>query len=171
MHKVAEDRAQERGARFDGDVLNRTLDMLRSDNDLEEFFDTIPGFYRSKIVHHSPPQSLDKLVQQRLAEALIGFWNRTLSSNLVLEDTKGRRLLVCMEVIEAAKLATAVPATLRGFSLTYLGGITRSVELGHSLGNLRHGNVAPLARGIIASIFQMQNAMTAGLRLQWTSWT
>jgi hypothetical protein len=148
---LAEDKAQGLAPRFDGDILKRTLHMLRSDDDLEQFFDAIPGFCTSKVVH-DPRQSLDILGQQRLAEALIGFWNRTLSSNLVSESIKGRRLLVCMRAIEAANLATAAPGTLRDLSFRYLGGIARSVEIGHSLGNLRHGNVASLARGIIAGI-------------------
>ncbi|KAI0279535.1 hypothetical protein BGY98DRAFT_933190 [Russula aff. rugulosa BPL654] len=144
MSKVAEDRAHELGPRFDADILNRTLDMLRSDNDLEEFFDSIPGFFDSKIVHHRG-RSLGPLGQQRLAGALIGFWN-------LPESTKGQRLLVCMGAIEAANLASAAPGTICGLSFRYLGGVTRSVELGHSLGNLRDGNAASLARGIIAAI-------------------
>ena len=151
LWKLAEDKAQELAPRFDSDILKQTLDMLRSDDDLEQFFDAIPGFCASKIVH-DPRQSLDVLGQQRLAEALIGFWNRTLSSNLVPESVKGRRLLVCMEAIEAADLAIAAPGTLRDLSFKYLGRIARSVEVGHSLGNLRHGNVSSLARGIIAGI-------------------
>ena len=151
LWKLAEDKAQELAPRLDSDILKQTLDMLRSDDDLEQFFDAIPGFCTSKIVH-DPRQSLDVLGQQRLAEALIGFWNRTLSSNLVPESIKGRRLLVCMGTIEATNLAIAAPGTLRDLSFKYLSGIARSVEVGHSLGNLRHGNVASLARGIIAAI-------------------
>jgi Family of unknown function (DUF6535) len=151
LWKLAEDKAQELAPRLDSDILKQTLDMLRSDDDLEQFFDAIPGFCTSKIVH-DPRQSLDVLGQQRLAEALIGFWNRTLSSNLVTESVKGRRLLVCMGTIEATNLAIAAPGTLRDLSFKYLSGIARSVEVGHSLGNLRHGNVASLARGIIAAI-------------------
>ena len=151
LTKLAEDKAQELTPFFDNNVLWWTLQMLRSDDDLEQFFDAIPGFCGSKIVHN-PRRSLDTLGQQRLAEALIGFWNRTLSSKLVPESIKGRRLLVCMAAIEAANLAIAAPGTLRDFSFRYLGGIARSVEVGHSLGNLRHGNIASLARGIIASI-------------------
>jgi hypothetical protein len=85
-------------------------------------------------------------------EALIGFWNRTLSSNVISETIKGRRLVICMGTIDAANLAIAAPGTLRDLLFRYLGGIPCSVEVGHSLGYLRHGRVASLARGIIASI-------------------
>jgi hypothetical protein len=146
-----ERRVQELAPRFDGKILKQTLDMLRSDNDLGQFFEAIPGFCASNIIG-DPRQCLDLLGQQRLAEALIGFWNRTLSSNLLSESIKGQRLIVCMGAIEAADLAITTPGTLRDLSFRYLGGISRSVEVGHSLGNFRHGNVASLARGIIAGI-------------------
>ena len=149
--KVVEDNAKRLAERFDEEIFKRTLHILRSDDDLERFFDAIPGFCDSKVAH-DPRKRFDKQFQQRLAEVLVGFWNRTLSSNLISEDVKGRRLLVCLGAIDATDLATAAPGTIRDLSFRYFGGITRSVELGHSLGNLRHGNVAPLARGIIASI-------------------
>jgi len=44
------EKIQEQGSRFDCDVLKRTLDISRSDDDLEEFFEAIPGFCASKIV-------------------------------------------------------------------------------------------------------------------------
>ena len=97
LSKLAEDQAQELVPRFDGEVLRRTLYMLRSDDDLEQFFEAIPGFCASKIVDN-PRFSLDALGLPRLAETLIGFWNRTLSSNQVTEPIKVRRLVVCVRV-------------------------------------------------------------------------
>jgi hypothetical protein len=134
----------------DGDLLKRALDILRSDDDLEQFFEAIPGFCASKIVDN-PRRSLDVLGLPRLAEALIGFWNRTMSSNRVSESVKARRLVVCVKVIEAADLSIAVPHILH-FLSGDLGEVSRSVETGHSLRPLRNGNAASLARGIIASI-------------------
>ena len=142
--------AQELAPLLDGQVLKRTLDMLRSDDDLEQFFEAIPGFCASEIVD-DPRRSLDILGQQRLSEALVEFWNRTLSSDRVSESVKGRRLVVCLRVIEAADLSVVVPQILYLFSAD-LRGASRSVEIGHSLEILRNGNVASLARGIIASI-------------------
>ena len=141
---------KEQGLRSDGDILRRTLDMSSSDDDLEQFFEVIPGFCASKIVDN-PRCSLDVLGLQRLAEALIGFWNRTLSSNRVTESVKVRRLVVCVRVIEAADLSIAVPHILHLLSGD-LSEVSRSVETGHSLRPLRTGNAASLARGIIASI-------------------
>ena len=68
-----QEKIQVQGSQFDGEVLKRTLDMSRSDDDLEQFFEALPGFCESEIVN-SPRRSLDVLGLPRLAEALIGFW-------------------------------------------------------------------------------------------------
>ena len=151
--KFAEERVQELASCLDDEVLRRTFDMLRSDDDLEQFFEAIPGFLASEIVEN-PRRSLDILFQQRLAEALVGFCNRTMSSNRVSESVKGRRLIVCIRVIEVADLSIAVPWTLHLFSGD-LSGVSGLVEMGHSLGIRRNGNAAPLAQVIIARIISI----------------
>jgi hypothetical protein len=143
-------KAKEKAQHTDGDILKWTLDMLRSDDDLEQFFEAIPGFCASKIVD-DPRRSLDILGRQRLAEVLIAFWNCTLSSNRASESVKGRRLVICMKVIEAAGLSIAVPQILHLFSVD-LSGASQSVEIGHTLGILRSGKTASLSRGVVASI-------------------
>jgi hypothetical protein len=148
--RFTQENIKERRSRFDGEVLKRTLDMSMSDDDLEQFFEAIPGFCASKIVD-DPSRSLDVLGLPGLAEALIGFWNRTLSSNRVSESVKVRRLVVCVRVIEATDLSIAVPHILHLLSGD-LSEVSRSVEIGHSLRPLRNGNAALLVRGIIASI-------------------
>jgi hypothetical protein len=98
--KFAEDKAQESSlvSRLHGDVLKRTFNSLKGDHDLEEFFEAILGFCDSKVVDH-PLDSFNLLGFDRLEEALLGFWNRTLSSNLVSGFVKKRRLSLCMQVI------------------------------------------------------------------------
>ena len=145
-----QEKIQEKGSWFDGDVFKRTLDMSRSDDDLEQFFEAIPGFCASKILDN-PRRSLYVLGLPRLAEVLIGFWNRTLSSNRVSESVKVRRLVVCVRVVEATDLSIAVPQILYLLSGD-LSEVSRSVETGHSLRPLRNGNAGSLARGIIARI-------------------
>jgi hypothetical protein len=70
-----------------GDVLKRTFSSLKGDHDLEEFFEAILVFCDSNVVDH-PLDSFDLLGLDRLEEALLGFWDRTLSSNLVSEFVK-----------------------------------------------------------------------------------
>jgi hypothetical protein len=167
---LAQIKAQKLARQLDGNILERTLDMLRSDDDLEQFFEAIPGFFVSQIVD-DPRRSLDILGQQRLAETCNLTYsrppssptrprnlnaNRTLSSNRVSESVKGRRLIVCLKVIEAADLSFALPRILHLFSRDH-SGVSRSVEIGHSLGVLRNGNGALLTRGIIASIIAIND--------------
>jgi Family of unknown function (DUF6535) len=155
LMKLAQDKAQKVQPKLDGDILKRTLDILSSDDDLEQFFEAIPGFWASKPVEDSR-RSLDKLGPERLEGVLVLFWNRTLSSNRVSESVKGRRMLVCMKVIEVAGLSTAVPEILQHFSGN-LGGVSRSVEICHSPGVPPNDDTASLARGIIASIIAIND--------------
>ena len=150
MMKFAEENAREPSREIDGHLLRRTLDRIREDHHLEQFFEAIPGFCDSDLVD-DPQGSLDILDRQRLTEALAGFWNRTLSSNLISESLKGRRLALCIRVIKAADLFIAIPWILH-LLFRDPGGVLRSVETGHCLGILRNGGAASLARGIIASI-------------------
>ena len=129
--------------------------MLRSDDDLEQFFEAIPGFLASEIVDN-PRRSLDMLGQQRLADALVGFCNRTMTSNRVSESVKGRRLIVCIRVIEVADLSIAVPWIIHLFSGD-LSGVWGLVEIGRSLGIRRNGDAASLARVIIARIISIND--------------
>ena len=149
--KFAEDKARRLSLEMDGDVLKRTFSALNGDHDLEQFLEAIPGFCDSKMVD-DPLYCLDILGRQRLAEALVGFWDRTLSSNLVSGFVKERRLTICLEAIKAADLAIAVPRILGTIFSRGVVGVSRFVEIGHSLGKLRNSNVASLARGMIASI-------------------
>jgi hypothetical protein len=150
MMEFAEEKARDSALELDGDVLKRTLNALSGDQDLERFFDAIPGFCDSEMVE-DPQHNLDILGRLRLAEELVGFWDRTLSSNLVSESVKERRRIICVDVIKAAKLTTAIIQTIsyRGISR---GRASRSIEIGRSLGNLRNSDVASLARGITAGI-------------------
>jgi hypothetical protein len=151
MITFAEDKAQKSLLQLDGEVLKRTFNALKGDDDLEEFLEAIPGFCNSKVAHN-PLISLDILGRHRLAESLIGFWDRTLSSHLVSELTKARRLILCMEVIKAANLAVAAPQILDTIFSRGGGVISLSSEIGHALGKLRDSNAASCARAIVAGI-------------------
>jgi len=138
--KLAEAKAREQSSEIDGDVLKRTLDALRADDDLEQFFEAILGFCDSELVE-DPQHSIDILGRKRLAETVEGFWNRTLSSSLVSEAERRRRIVTCLKVINAACLSSQD-----------LCGVLRSVEIGYSLKTFVDGNLAPLARCIISGI-------------------
>ncbi|KAH9993193.1 hypothetical protein BJV77DRAFT_374242 [Russula vinacea] len=168
LMKFAREKAREQAPQIDGGVLKRTLNMLRSDDDLEQFFETIPGFCASEVVDN-PRRSLHILGQQRLAEALVEFFNRTLSSDRVSESVKGRRLIICMRVIEAADLSIAVPRILHLFSGD-LHGVSRSVEIGHSWESCAIAVLLRLHEASLPASFQsMMTAMKVGISSQWTN--
>jgi hypothetical protein len=140
------------GRQLDNEVLGRTFDLLRSDDDLEQFFEALPGFFDSGIADSR--RSLELLGRQTLEEALIGFWARTLTSIRVSESVKGRRLIICMRIIdsEEAGLSITIPRILR-LSVN-LSGVAGLVEIAHLLGTLRSGRTVLLTRAIIASIIR-----------------
>ncbi|KAH9993489.1 hypothetical protein BJV74DRAFT_950824 [Russula compacta] len=140
MMDFAEEKARGLSAKIDGDVLKRTLDALRGDHDLEQFFESIPGFCDSEMVDN-PQCSLDILGHKRLAETLEGFWSRTLSSKSVPDAVKGRRIIICMKVIDVACLSQDMG-----------GGVLQPIEIGHSLRKFGVEGLAPLARCMISGI-------------------
>ncbi|KAH9993488.1 hypothetical protein BJV74DRAFT_795580 [Russula compacta] len=133
-----------------GNVLDQTFSVLREDHDLERFFEGILGFCDSKIVG-DPQHSLDLLGRKRLEETLEGFLGRTLSSHLVPEAVKGRRIAIaiCMKVVNAAGLSF------------------QAIEIGHSLRKFGIGNLTPLARCMISAI--ISNVRERDDR--WVIWT
>ncbi|KAI9510077.1 hypothetical protein F5148DRAFT_636534 [Russula earlei] len=151
MMKFAEEKARKQTPEINGDVLKRTLDAMTEDHELEQFFESFPGFCDSKIVEDAQ-RSLDVLGRDRLADELGEFWNRTLLSNQVPVSVKERRLIVCMRVLEAADLHNAAPRIFRDLSHQRMGRILQAIELAHSLKPFRNGKLAPLAVCIISCI-------------------
>jgi len=103
MMRFAEENAGEETSEIDGDVLKRTLDALNTDDDLEQYFESVIGFCSSEVVE-DPQQSLDILGRGRLAEAVDEFWNNTSFSASISESVKKRRLILCRRLIEVADL-------------------------------------------------------------------
>jgi hypothetical protein len=76
-------------------ILNWTIDSLDEDDSLEKFFEFIPGFYKSEVVKDLQ-QSPTEEVQSKILGALIGFLDRTLSSNSLSEFLTIHRLTICL---------------------------------------------------------------------------
>jgi hypothetical protein len=114
IEKTAEESALDLSPEIDGRSLIWTLKTLNEDDQLERFFAAIPGFCNSKVV----VDPLGLLVQpnrETLSAALIGLVYRTLSSNLILDSVKMRRVQVCAEAMEVASL----PITPEIFNVLY----------------------------------------------------
>ena len=131
MEKAAEEFALKLPSDIDGRALIRTLEALEEDDELEEFFAGIPTLCRSAV--DSYPQGAFKTSNgEKMSEALIGFMYRTLTSNLIPESVKQRRIEICNKAINMASL----PISRRIFDRILhkdWTGLLNSVEFGHFL--------------------------------------
>ncbi len=100
MEKRAEETAQESPSEIDsGAALMWTLDSLDEDHELERFFFGLPGFRSSKVVDDPLPTLSDKQ-KGKLLQALIGFLEHTLSSDLLTDTVKTRRAAIFRKSFE-----------------------------------------------------------------------
>jgi hypothetical protein len=133
LSKTAEDVARKLSPAIDGRALLWTLDCSDEDKELLRFFEGIPDFCNSKVLK-DPLGNCIKPNMEKLAEALIGFVCRTLTSNLVAPKAKNRRLFICREAMRAACLRTS-PQIFRRIVGGEWDGLLGSFEFGLFLGN------------------------------------
>ncbi len=93
MEKRAEETALELSSEIDTRAFMWTFDILDEDHELERFFSGLPGFRGSKVVNDPLPTLTDKQ-KENLLKALIGFLERTLSSDSLTETVKIRRAAI-----------------------------------------------------------------------------
>ena len=141
MEKTAEDFALGLPPDIDGRALIRTLETLDEDEEIEAFFEGIPGFCNSAVVSVvSDPRAAFKTPNgEKISEALIGFMCHTLSSNIVPEPVKRRRIKICSRAVEAASL----PINRRIFDRVLYkdwDGLLHSVEFGLFLRGITHSD-------------------------------
>jgi hypothetical protein len=101
--KAAEETAHELGSSIDGRALLWMFESLDEDHEFEHFFAAIPGFCSSQVVVN-PTDAFIKPNDRRLSAALTGFMERTLSSNLISESVKQRRILICRTAVDTTSL-------------------------------------------------------------------
>ncbi len=101
MRRAAEESAQTHSRELDGRALLWTFKSLNEDQELERFIAGIPNFCSSKAIE-DPLSCLTRLDDEGLSGALISLMHRTLTSNLVSESAKQRRIRVCTKAIDAA---------------------------------------------------------------------
>ncbi|KAI0296139.1 hypothetical protein B0F90DRAFT_1919155 [Multifurca ochricompacta] len=129
--KAAEESAQKLSSEIDGRALIWTLESLDEDHELEQFFASIPGFCSSSLI----PELLEAFKVPNggaMTQALIGLMHRTLTSNLVTESVKQRRIALCTKAMNVASLpinwAIFEPVLYREWN-----GLLKSVEFGQFL--------------------------------------
>ena len=101
MEKAAEETLTGRLSEIDFRIFDWTLDALGDDDSLEAFFEAIPGFFSSKLVKdHNFESDFPEDILDKLWNSLLGFKNRTLSSNSVIDSVKNRRLIICRDFMD-----------------------------------------------------------------------
>jgi len=104
MRKTVEETALNSPSEIDTRAFLWTFDGSDEDHELERFFSGLPGFRSSKVVD-DPLPSLTEEQKQKLIEALIGLLDRTFSSDLLPEQVKSRRAVICAKAINPAEIS------------------------------------------------------------------
>jgi hypothetical protein len=105
LSKTAEEFAIKQNPDIDHRSLLWTFDSLDEDTDLEKFFEGLPRLCDSETGKKLKLQEgFIGPHRNRLSNALIGLMNRTLSSNLVTELVKQRRMIIFTKVVESTSL-------------------------------------------------------------------
>ena len=136
--KAAEETARKLSSEIDWRVLIWTLESSDEEHELERFFSGLPGFWDSRVVNSRPLASI-RQDSESLSDALIGFVHRTISSDLISETVRERRITLCRKALDVASL----PINKRTFQRAVRGdwnGLLSSVEFGLFLRGVDHND-------------------------------
>lgn len=153
MEKTVEEIASKPSSDLDGRILKWTIDALDDDDELEQFFEGIPGFFNSKLVDNSQ-SILDGLQRWSFVDALGRFMDQTLASSLVTEAIKSRRLITCLNAADAT-FPHLVRDNLRDILSERLHEVQQSIDIARSLriwGENRDRETGLYAQGVVAVI-------------------
>jgi hypothetical protein len=135
-------------------ILTWTIHALDEDKELEQFFEAIPGFCNSDVVREHDPQRDFTKPDEQLAGKFSGFILRTLSSSMILDEDKKRRVIICAKAADAAYLSHSTMDILDCvFYYEELEDRLRSVDIWQSLTSTSGDQVFGLcSQGIIAGV-------------------
>ncbi|KAF8494150.1 hypothetical protein F5888DRAFT_1805738 [Russula emetica] len=131
VEKAADETVSERSSDIDIRIFDWTISALGDDISLEKFFEAIPGFVNSKLVHNFREHLSDDLLD-RLSVSAHGFLGRTWSSNLVSDSEKIRRLNITMNAMGLIRVVD-VSSILRNILFERRDEVPQSIEMGHAL--------------------------------------
>jgi hypothetical protein len=135
-----------------------TFGRLDEDHELARFFSGLPGFHTSKVVT-APLHNLDYKPQWEILRAMIGFLDRTFSSNLLPDRIKHRRVDICEKAIDLLDpYGLFIKDTLLGLACAtwpdqpVMGPAqsTEVVQFVRRWGNRRHADIDPAVKPIFS---------------------
>jgi hypothetical protein len=127
IEMTREEAALESPAELDTRALTWTFGRLDEDHELVRFFSGLPGFHTSKVVKE-PLRSLADDQKWELLSGLIGFLDRTFSSDLKAE-VKCQRADLCGKVIDLVCPSGAFPEVLLGLASNDRFGTVQSADI------------------------------------------
>ena len=163
LEEKAEEIVSNESPKLDAAILDSLLINLGEGGAGEKFFEAIPGFYNSDMVHVQDVRVIQKLsptFYSNFRHAVNQFLDQTLSSDLVSELGRFRRLLTCLNASqgvlgEIAGMSTAHKIIRRG----NWNEMPPSPEIGHIL--RRWLNTTGFSRSLIASCIISRIIVTA----------
>ena len=151
MRKAAERCALQLSSDIDYRALSWMFRTLNEDDEFEQFFDALPGLCDSEALI-DPRGAFVKPNEKILSHALIGMMDRTLSSDVIPESVKLRRIIVYTKAIDATSLLGHW-WTLRRVLLGDWHGFSRSIQFGlfvQDWKNKSHGVTIFYAQYVVA---------------------
>ena len=130
--KAIEEAAMKRSSRIDLQILNWTMSAPVDENMLEKYLSTVPDFVNSKLVN-LPNNDTTLAYHKRFWEVFCGFLGRSLSVDPVNEALKARRLVKCMNAMDAIPCPPHVSELIYCITDERLGQVPLSVETGYTL--------------------------------------
>ena len=128
MRKAAERSALQLSSDIDYRALSWMFGTLNDDDKFEQFFDALSDLCDSEALM-DPRGAFVKPNEKILSHALIGMMDRTLSSDVIPESVKLRRIIVFTKVINTTSLLRPW-WTLRRVLLGEWHGFSRSIQFG-----------------------------------------
>ena len=128
MQRAADRFALQLSPDIDYRALLWMFETLNDDDEFEQFFDALPSLCESEALL-DPRKAFIKPNEKKLSHALIGMMDRTLLSDLVPEQVKQRRIIICTKAIGATSLLEP-RWTLRRVLCGDWHGFSRSIHFG-----------------------------------------
>jgi Family of unknown function (DUF6535) len=132
-------------------IITWIIHALDEDKDFEQFFEAIPGFYRSKLLYLTVENVFSEL-DSTLEAVFSSFLTRTMPPNMVAETDRNRRVIMCAKAADAANLRYATLGIISTVNCFGADAVLQSVEFRRSMRSSCDEDPGLCVQGIIASI-------------------